>query len=83
MTTQQLERILPCFLSLFLFFTIQPNLNAQGFYDGVPQESWALKQECMILLRSMPVAKRKARPKPKRKRRTHSEEFKREAVKLI
>ena len=29
------------------------------------------------------MAKRKARPKPKRKRRTHSEEFKREAVKLV
>ena len=29
------------------------------------------------------MAKRKARPKPKRKRRKHSEEFKREAVKLV
>ena len=29
------------------------------------------------------MAKRKTRPKPKRKRRTHSEEFKREAVKLL
>ena len=29
------------------------------------------------------MAKRKARPKPNRKRRTHSEEFKREAVKLV
>ena len=29
------------------------------------------------------MAKRKANPKPKRKRRKHSEEFKREAVKLV
>jgi len=29
------------------------------------------------------MAKRKAKPSPKRKRRTHSEEFKREAVKLL
>ena len=29
------------------------------------------------------MAKRKAKAKPRRKRRTHSEEFKREAVKLV
>lgn len=29
------------------------------------------------------MAKRNAKPKPDRKRRTHSEEFKREAVKLV
>ena len=29
------------------------------------------------------MAKRKANPKPRRKRRKHSEEFKREAVKLV
>ena len=29
------------------------------------------------------MAKRKAKPKPKRRRRVHSEEFKREAVKLV
>ena len=29
------------------------------------------------------MAKRKAKPKPKQVRRTHSEEFKREAVKLV